>query len=84
MSEMNDKLGQMKLIPVVVIEDAADALPLGQALIDGGLPCAEVTFRTAAAPDATVRPPFLQLLPPFLRRLRGRVAVFGQPHRPPQ
>ena len=42
----------MKLIPVVVIEDAADALPLGQALIDGGLPCAEVTFRTAAAPDA--------------------------------
>jgi 2-dehydro-3-deoxyphosphogluconate aldolase/(4S)-4-hydroxy-2-oxoglutarate aldolase len=52
MSEMNDKLGQMKLIPVVVIEDAADALPLGQALIDGGLPCAEVTFRTAAAPDA--------------------------------
>jgi len=52
MSEMTDKLGQMKLIPVVVIEDAADAAPLGRALIEGGLPCAEVTFRTAAAPNA--------------------------------
>jgi len=52
MSEMLDKLGQLKLIPVVVIENAADAAPLGQALIEGGLPCAEVTFRTAAAPDA--------------------------------
>jgi 2-dehydro-3-deoxyphosphogluconate aldolase/(4S)-4-hydroxy-2-oxoglutarate aldolase len=52
MSEMTDKLGQLKLIPVVVIEDAASAAPLGQALLDGGLPCAEVTFRTAAAPDA--------------------------------
>ncbi|MDP6046112.1 MAG: bifunctional 4-hydroxy-2-oxoglutarate aldolase/2-dehydro-3-deoxy-phosphogluconate aldolase [Phycisphaerae bacterium] len=52
MSEMTDKLGQLKLIPVVVIENAADAAPLGQALIDGGLPCAEVTFRTAAAPEA--------------------------------
>ncbi len=52
MSEMLDKLGQIKLIPVVVIENAADAAPLGQALIEGGLPCAEVTFRTAAAPDA--------------------------------
>lgn len=52
MSEMNDKLARLKIIPVVVIEDAVDAAPLGQALIDGGLPCAEVTFRTAAAPDA--------------------------------
>jgi len=52
MTEMYDKLGRMKLIPVVVIEDAADAIPLGQALLDGGLPCAEVTFRTVAAPDA--------------------------------
>jgi len=52
MSEMLDKLGQLKLIPVVVIENAADAAPLGRALIEGGLPCAEVTFRTAAAPEA--------------------------------
>ena len=52
MTEMYEKLGQLKLIPVVVMEDAADAVPLGQALLDGGLPCAEVTFRTAAAPRA--------------------------------
>ncbi len=52
MTEMYERLGQLKLIPVVVIEDAADAEPLGQALLDGGLPCAEVTFRTAAAPQA--------------------------------
>jgi 2-dehydro-3-deoxyphosphogluconate aldolase/(4S)-4-hydroxy-2-oxoglutarate aldolase len=52
MTEICDKLGQMKLIPVVVIEDAADARPLAEALIEGGLPCAEVTFRTAAAPQA--------------------------------
>ena len=52
MTEMYEKLGRVKLIPVVVIEDAADAAPLGRALMDGGLPCAEVTFRTAAAPRA--------------------------------
>jgi 2-dehydro-3-deoxyphosphogluconate aldolase/(4S)-4-hydroxy-2-oxoglutarate aldolase len=52
MTEMYEKLGQLKLIPVVVMENAADAAPLGQALLDGGLPCAEVTFRTAAAPQA--------------------------------
>jgi len=52
MTEMYEKLGQLKLIPVVVIEDASDAEPLGRALLDGGLPCAEVTFRTAAAPRA--------------------------------
>jgi len=52
MTEMCDRLGQLKLIPVVVIEDAAAAAPLGRALLDGGLPCAEVTFRTDAAPEA--------------------------------
>ena len=40
------------LIPVIRIEDAADARPLAAALIDGGLPAAEVTFRTAAAARA--------------------------------
>ena len=39
-------------MPVIAINDAADAVPLAQALIDGGLPCAEVTFRTTAAADA--------------------------------
>ncbi len=41
-----------RLIPVVVIQDPADAEPLGQALVAGGLPIAEVTFRTEAAAEA--------------------------------
>ncbi|MBO5783348.1 MAG: bifunctional 4-hydroxy-2-oxoglutarate aldolase/2-dehydro-3-deoxy-phosphogluconate aldolase [Clostridia bacterium] len=52
---MNDVIKQLSLIgvvPVIKIDNAADAVPLAKALIDGGLPCAEVTFRTAAAKDA--------------------------------
>jgi 2-dehydro-3-deoxyphosphogluconate aldolase/(4S)-4-hydroxy-2-oxoglutarate aldolase len=41
-----------RIIPVVAIQDAGDALPLADALIRGGLPCAEITFRTAAAAAA--------------------------------
>jgi 2-dehydro-3-deoxyphosphogluconate aldolase/(4S)-4-hydroxy-2-oxoglutarate aldolase len=41
-----------RILPVVVIDDAATAEPLAEALIGGGLPCAEITFRTAAAADA--------------------------------
>ena len=41
-----------RLVPVVVLDDAADAAPLAGALMAGGLPVAEVTFRTAAAADA--------------------------------
>ncbi|MBQ7500815.1 MAG: bifunctional 4-hydroxy-2-oxoglutarate aldolase/2-dehydro-3-deoxy-phosphogluconate aldolase [Clostridia bacterium] len=40
------------IVPVVVIEDAKDAEPLAKALCEGGLPCAEVTFRTDAAEEA--------------------------------
>lgn len=47
-----EQLEQIKLIPVAVLDKAADARPLAQALIAGGLPCAEVTFRTAAAAEA--------------------------------
>lgn len=43
------KLG---VVPVVVLDDAKDAEALGKALCDGGLPCAEVTFRTAAAEES--------------------------------
>ncbi len=52
---MNDVLKQLSLIgivPVIKIDDAKDAAPLAKALIEGGLPCAEVTFRTAAAKEA--------------------------------
>ena len=47
-----DQLAAARLVPVVVLDDAADAAPLAGALVAGGLPVAEVTFRTAAAPDA--------------------------------
>lgn len=40
------------VIPVVVLNDVEDAEPLAQALCEGGLPCAEVTFRTAAAEES--------------------------------
>jgi 2-dehydro-3-deoxyphosphogluconate aldolase/(4S)-4-hydroxy-2-oxoglutarate aldolase len=45
-------LSAHRLVPVVVLDDASAAGPLAGALVDGGLPIAEVTFRTAAAPDA--------------------------------
>jgi 2-dehydro-3-deoxyphosphogluconate aldolase/(4S)-4-hydroxy-2-oxoglutarate aldolase len=50
-----DVLGALRaarLVPVVVLDDAASAGPLAAALVAGGLPVAEVTFRTAAAADA--------------------------------
>ncbi|MEU6405953.1 bifunctional 4-hydroxy-2-oxoglutarate aldolase/2-dehydro-3-deoxy-phosphogluconate aldolase [Streptomyces sp. NPDC046985] len=40
------------VLPVVVLEDAADAVPLARALVAGGLPAIEITLRTAAAPEA--------------------------------
>ena len=43
------ELSLIGLVPVIKIDDAKDAAPLAKALYDGGLPCAEVTFRTAAA-----------------------------------
>ncbi|MEV7973484.1 bifunctional 4-hydroxy-2-oxoglutarate aldolase/2-dehydro-3-deoxy-phosphogluconate aldolase [Cellulomonas sp. NPDC089187] len=46
------QLSTHRLVPVVVLDEVADAAPLASALVDGGLPVAEVTFRTAAAPDA--------------------------------
>ena len=49
---MDAKLREMGIVPVVKIDDAAQALPLADALIAGGLPCAEITFRTDAAADA--------------------------------
>jgi len=52
MTDILKQLGTLGLIPVVAIETAQDAPKLGQALLDGGLPCAEITFRTAAAEEA--------------------------------
>lgn len=46
---MNNLIAQYGVVPVVVLEDEKDALPLAEALVKGGLPVAEVTFRTVAA-----------------------------------
>lgn len=50
--EIKSQFEQIGIIPVVVLEDAKDAKPLGEALMKGGLPAAEVTFRTEAAEEA--------------------------------
>lgn len=50
-----EKLEKFGVIPVIALDDPDDALPLAAALIDGGLPCAEVTFRTAAAEESIRR-----------------------------
>ena len=52
MNEVVKQLSLIGIVPVIKIDNAADAKPLAKALIDGGLPCAEVTFRTACAKEA--------------------------------
>lgn len=52
MKEVLQKIGQTGIIPVVVLNKVSDAVPLAQSLINGGLPCAEVTFRTDAAQES--------------------------------
>ena len=52
MNEVVKQLSLIGIVPVIKIDNAKDAAPLAKALIDGGLPCAEVTFRTAAAKEA--------------------------------
>ena len=46
--EFLEKLSLAGLVPVIAVNDADDAVPLCKALSDGGLPVAEITFRTAA------------------------------------
>ena len=52
MSTAAERFAELGVVPVVVLEDAKDAAPLAKALVEGGLPCAEVTFRTAAAEES--------------------------------
>ena len=52
MKDLAERFHEVGVVPVVVLEDAKDAVPLAQALVEGGLPCAEVTFRTAAAEES--------------------------------
>ncbi len=53
--EVLKKLGACGIIPVVVIEDAADVVPAAEALLAGGIDVMEITFRTAAAREAIAR-----------------------------
>ncbi len=52
MNALLKKFQEFGVVPVVVLDDAKDAEPLAKALCDGGLPCAEVTFRTDAAEES--------------------------------
>lgn len=52
MKEIAERIQKMGVIPVVVLNDAKDAASLARALCEGGLPCAEVTFRTDAAEES--------------------------------
>ncbi len=55
MTEFMQKLSELRVCPVVVLDDAGDAVPLARALASGGLPMAEVTFRTDAAAESIRR-----------------------------
>lgn len=52
MDSIYTRMEQVKLVPVVKIEEEKDALPLARALREGGLPCMEITFRTGCAQQA--------------------------------
>ena len=49
---INEQFKEYGVVPVVVLNDAKNALPLAKALVEGGLACAEVTFRTDAAEES--------------------------------
>ena len=52
MKQAKDMFSEVKALPVVVIKDVNDTIPTLSALCEGGLPAAEITFRTACAADA--------------------------------
>ena len=52
MKELYEQFHKLGVVPVVVLDEVKDAAPLAKALVEGGLPCAEVTFRTEAAAES--------------------------------
>ena len=52
MKDLAEEFQKIGVVPVVVLEDKKEAVPLAEALVEGGLPCAEVTFRTEAAEES--------------------------------
>lgn len=55
MNSILEKIESIGIVPVIQIENLEDAIPLAEALCKGGLPCAEVTFRTEAAKEAILK-----------------------------
>ena len=55
LEDLLPRLRDLKIIPVIALERAADAVPLGKALMQGGIPAAEITFRSNAAEEAIRR-----------------------------
>ena len=55
MEKIFEALCQIGVVPVIAIDRADDAVPLARALLAGGIGCAEITFRTAAAAEAIRR-----------------------------
>jgi len=82
-----ERIAQLGVVPVITIEEVAHALPLADALLAGGLPVIEITFRTPAAAEvvrvlAKERPQLLigagtLLTPANLEAAKGSGAVFG-------
>ena len=52
MNEILNRIGELGIVPVIKIEDVAKAQPLAEAMCAGGLPLAEITFRTANAEES--------------------------------
>lgn len=52
MNEILEKISNIGIVPVVVLDDASKAAKVAEALLDGGIDCAEVTFRTEAAEES--------------------------------
>ncbi|BDR13310.1 MULTISPECIES: bifunctional 4-hydroxy-2-oxoglutarate aldolase/2-dehydro-3-deoxy-phosphogluconate aldolase [Vibrio] len=50
--DLNQRLAKLKVVPVIAVDNAQDILPLGKALVENGLPVAEITFRSDAATEA--------------------------------
>ena len=80
MNEILEKISNIGIVPVVVLDDASKAARVAEALLDGGIDCAEVTFRTEAAeesikniskafPDMLLRVPSLLLRRDTIRKL---------------
>ena len=55
MNDVTQALATIRIIPIIVIEDPANAVPLARALLEGGISCVEITFRTSTAAEALRR-----------------------------